>query len=392
MKPALLPAHTLPRIRPRTLPPHSTTYIDSTPPYSLWVRLTMLIFIVRVLYFVVCAGALYNFINQPTLDLPYSTAVTLFLFLLFITQFFTVIDVVIKQKRIEVISSIYFGLLVGALLNYLFLQALEPFRDQLSAIKITGDQASSALDVIFIIELLSPLILSYVSISFLLQTKDDFRFVIPYVEFSRELKGGRPLVLDSSALIDGRIADVSETQIIESQIIVPSFILKEVQDIADSSDKNRRLRGRRGLDVLDRLQKSTKTEVAVYQATSIERKDLSNDQRLVELASELGGRIVTNDFNLNKVANLQGVAAINLNDVANALKPRFVPGDILRTKIAKEGEAAGQGVGFLDDGTMVVCEQAAVLIGKEIEVVVTSVLQNSAGRMIFGRQTSPNDD
>ena len=389
MKPALLPAHTLPRIESANSPHHGHRF---APPHSLWVRLTMLIFIVRVLYFVVCAGALYNFINQPTLDLPYTTTVTLFLSLLFITQFFTVIDVVIKQKRIEVISSIYFGLLVGALLNYLFLQALEPFRDQLSAIKITGDQASSALDVIFIIELLSPLILSYVSISFLLQTKNDFRFVIPYVEFSRELKGGRPLVLDSSALIDGRIADVSETQIIESQLIVPSFILKEVQDIADSSDKNRRLRGRRGLDVLDRLQKSTKTEVAVYQATSIERKDLSNDQRLVELASELGGRIVTNDFNLNKVANLQGVAAINLNDVANALKPRFVPGDILRTKIAKEGEAAGQGVGFLDDGTMVVCEQAAVLIGKDIEVVVTSVLQNSAGRIIFGRQANPDDN
>ena len=337
----------------------------------------MLIFIVRVLYFMVCAGALYNFINQPTLDLPYTTAIVLFLFLLFVTQVFTVIDVVIKQKRIEIISSIYFGLLVGALLNYLMLQAIEPFREQLTSMKITGDEASSALDVMFIIKLLSPLILSYVSISFLLQTKDDFRFVIPYVEFSRELKGGRPLVLDSSALIDGRIADVSETQIIESQLIVPSFILKEVQDIADSSDKNRRIRGRRGLDVLDKLQKSANSEVTVYRSAGTERKDLSNDQRLVELAVELGGRIVTNDF--------------NLNDVANALKPRFVPGDLLRTKIAKEGESAGQGVGFLDDGTMVVCEQAAVLIGKEIDVIVTSVLQNSAGRMIFGRQSDSND-
>ncbi|MEE3365844.1 MAG: PIN domain-containing protein [Planctomycetota bacterium] len=351
----------------------------------------MLIFVVRVLYFFVCAGALYNFINQPTLDLPYSTAILLFVLLLFVTQIFTVIDVVIRKKRIEVISSIYFGLLVGALLNYLMLQALEPFRQQLISIKITGDEASSALDVMFIIQLLSPLILSYISISFLLQTKDDFRFVIPYVEFSRELKGGRPLVLDSSALIDGRIADVSETQIIESQLIVPSFILKEVQDIADSGDKNRRTRGRRGLDVLDKLQKSATTEVTVYRAAGIERKDLSNDQRLIELASELGGRIVTNDFNLNKVASLQGVAAINLNDVANALKPRFVPGDLLRTKIAKEGESPGQGVGFLDDGTMVVCEQAAVLIGKEIDVVVTSVLQNSAGRMIFGRQADSGD-
>ena len=221
----------------------------------------------------------------------------------------------------------------------------------------------------------------------MLQTKDDFRFVIPYVEFSRELKGGRPLVLDSSALIDGRIADVAETQIISSQLIVPSFILKEVQDIADSNDKNRRVRGRRGLDVLDKLQKSAHAEVTVYRGTNLERMELTNDQRLVELASELGGGIVTNDFNLNKVAALQGVAAINLNDVSNALKPRFVPGDMLKTKITKEGETPGQGVGFLDDGTMVVCEQAAELIGKEIDLTVTSVLQNSAGRMIFGRQS-----
>ncbi|GIT31755.1 MAG: hypothetical protein Ct9H300mP1_38010 [Planctomycetaceae bacterium] len=128
-------------------------------------------------------------------------------------------------------------------------------------------------------------------------------------------------------------ADVSETQIIESQLIVPSFILKgKVQDIADSGDKNRGTRGGPGPRVLDKLQKSATTEVTVYRAAGIERKDLTNDQRLIKLASELGGRIVTNDFNLNKVASLQGVAAINLNDVANALKPRFVPGDLLERK------------------------------------------------------------
>ena len=122
----------------------------------------------------------------------------------------------------------------------------------------------------------------------------------------------------------------------------------------------------------------------------IERKGVTNDQRLVEVAAELSGRIITNDFNLNKVASLQGVTAINHNDVANALKPRFVPGDLLRTKIAKEGESAGQGVGFLDDGTMVVCEQASSLLDTEISVVVTSVLQSSAGRMIFGRKADDN--
>ncbi len=346
----------------------------------------MLIFILRILYFVVCAGALATYIRQDTVSLPYYQAWLLWIGLLALTQVFTVIDVAIKQKRIEVISSVYFGLLIGALLNYFLIQALEPLRPNLESAYLTGGTTKPGIDVMRVIELLSPLILSYVSISFLLQTKDDFRFVIPYVEFSRELKGGRPLVLDSSALIDGRIADVADTQIVESKIIVPSFILKEVQDIADSNDKNRRIRGRRGLDVLDKLQKSTNAEVSVFRAAGIDRKDLTNDQKLVELASELGGRIVTNDFNLNKVATLQGLAAINLNDVANALKPRFVPGDSLKTRITKTGESAGQGVGFLDDGTMVVCENASDLIGSEIDVIVTSVLQNSAGRMIFGRQ------
>ena len=352
----------------------------------------MLIFVIRVLYFLVCAGALATYIRQDTFDLPYYAALLLWIGLLAVTQLFTLIDVLIKRKRIEVLSSIYFGLLVGALLSYLLIQALEPVRQQLKSLNITADATGSGLNAMFLIELLTPLILSYVSISFLLQTKDDFRFVIPYVEFSRELKGGRPLVLDSSALIDGRIADVAETQIISSQLIVPSFILKEVPDIADSNDKNRRVRGRRGLDVLDKLQKSAHAEVTVYRGTNLERMELTNDQRLVELASELGGGIVTNDFNLNKVAALQGVAAINLNDVSNALKPRFVPGDMLKTKITKEGETPGQGVGFLDDGTMVVCEQAAELIGKEIDLTVTSVLQNSAGRMIFGRQSDTDTD
>ncbi len=347
----------------------------------------MLIFILRLLYFIVCLGAISTYINLFPFDVPENFAWSWWIVLLALTQLVTLIDMLIKRKRIEIISSIYFGLLVGVLLSFLLLQALEPV---FKAIARPGSPASR-LDVRGIVGLLAPLTFIYMSISFLLQTKDDFRFVIPFVEFSRELKGGRPLILDSSALIDGRIADVAETQIIESQIVVPSFILKEVQDIADSNDKNRRTRGRRGLDVLTKLQNNTHTDVSVHRAPAIERKDLTNDQRLIEVASDLGGRIVTNDLNLNKVASLQSVESINLNDVANALKPRFLPGDTLKTRIIKEGESSGQGVGYLDDGTMVVCEQAVKLVGSEIEIAVTSVLQSSAGRMIFGRQTGTND-
>ncbi|MDQ3329821.1 MAG: hypothetical protein M3552_04090, partial [Planctomycetota bacterium] len=209
----------------------------------------MLLIIIRAVYAFVCAGAIATYvspgardygIDQPQIvrDYPFLS----FTVLLALTQSVTLIDLLLRRKRIEVISAVYFGLLVGALLSYLLLQALAP--------AIRGTDAQGA------VELLVTLILPYVSISLLLQTKDDFRFVIPYVEFARELKGGKPLILDSSALIDGRIADVIETRIIDAQIIVPQFILHEVQEIADSGDKSRRSRGRRGLEVLAKLQNS----------------------------------------------------------------------------------------------------------------------------------------
>ena len=191
--------------------------------------------------------------------------------------------------------------------------------------------------------------------------------------------------MDSSSLIDGRIADVVETQIIESQLIVPDFILSEIQDIADSSDKNRRIRGRRGLEVLAKLQQSTHVDVKVMETSRTDFKMMTVDQKVVALAKLVRGGVITNDFNLNKVASVQGIAVINLNDVSNALKPRYIPGERLNIKVIKEGEGPGQGVGYLDDGTMVVCENASTLTGKDISVIVTSVLQSSAGRMIFGK-------
>lgn len=341
----------------------------------------MLLIVIRILYAFVCAGAIAAYVTSDS-KLPEFVeahrALT-FVMLLVGTQSITVIDILIRKKRVEIISAIYFGLLIGVLLSYLMMLALVP------VLSYTGMQAWGD-----IVNLLCSMLLSYFSISWLLQTKDDFRFVIPYVEFSRELKGGRPLILDSSALIDGRIADVVETKIIDSKMIVPSFILKEVQDIADSSDKSRRTRGRRGLDVLTRLRSMAHTEVELLDVESddLDAKAKSVDQRLVLVAKDQGGIIVTSDFNLNKVAGVQGVDVINLNEVAAALRPRYLPGDLLRVKIMREGEGAGQGVGFLDDGTMVVCEFSSSLINHEIDATVTSMLQNSAGRMIFARPVS----
>ena len=338
----------------------------------------MQLIILRILYFLICAGATATFVSPGSeTDHPIifvnDHAVISFAIILAITQMVTAIDLFIPKKRIETISAVYFGVLIGVLLSYLMLQALEPVLNSLKADEYKGGVTMAVT-----------LILTYSTVSLLLQTKDDFRFVIPYVEFARELKGGTPLVLDSSALIDGRIADVIETNVIDSQMLVPDFILQEVQEIADSNDKNRRSRGRRGLDVLSKLQNNPAAEIKVYEARG-ENLSGSVDQRLVALAKELGGRVVTNDFNLNKVASVQGVDVVNLNDVANSLRPRYLPGEHLRIKIIKEGESQGQGVGYLDDGTMVVCEQAQHLIGSMVDAIVTSVLQSSAGRMIFAR-------
>lgn len=341
----------------------------------------MLLVVIRSIYAIVCIGSILAFVSsglsggEDPPGIIGQNRFWAFIILLIISQLATIVDIFIPRKRVEVISSVYFGLLIGFLLSYLFIQALTP--------AIQEWEYRPAVVV------LTALVVPYLCISLLLQTKDDFRFIIPYVEFSRELKAGKPLILDSSALIDGRIADVVDTNIFDTQLIVPQFILHEIQEIADSNDKMRRTRGRRGLEVLSKLQNDPKVEVRMYATEKDGVNNKTVDQRLVDVAQELGGRVVTNDFNLNKVASVQGIDVINLNDVANALKPRYIPGERLHIKIIKEGESAGQGVGYLDDGTMVVCENTSHLVGKEIDGVVTSVLQSSAGRMIFAKQESP---
>lgn len=334
----------------------------------------MFIIILRIAYAVTCAGALLSVLNSESLPPIFSKQPFIDYIALFVlTQAVTFIDILVPRKRLDLISAIYFGLLIGAGLAYLLSLALTPF--------VSKELMETARLLLF-------LIMPYVCISLLLQTKDDFRFVIPYVEFAKEVKGGRPLVLDTSALIDGRIADILDTNIFDTEILVPDFVLQELQDIADSGDKIRRARGRRGLDVLAKMQQNPKVDVRTFDSKGKDLEGQNVDQRIVALGKLLGGRVVTNDFNLNKVASVQGVDVINLNDVANALKPRYLPGEHMRIKVIREGESFGQGVGYLDDGTMVVCEAAGSLVGKEIDVVVSSVLQNSAGRMIFGRLAS----
>jgi uncharacterized protein YacL len=225
------------------------------------------------------------------------------------------------------------------------------------------------------------LALGYLGMTVSWRKRDEFRVFLPQLSRDEEKK---IKILDTSVIIDGRIADIAETGFLEGVIVIPKFILNELQKIADSTTPLRRKRGRRGLDILNRMQKSGSLEVV------IEEKDFPDirevDSKLVQLARTVNGIIVTNDYNLNKIAKLQGVSVFNINELANALKPVILPSEELKIRIVKEGKEPNQGIAYLDDGTMVVVENARGLIGEELTVEVTSVLQTSAGRMIFGQQ------
>jgi uncharacterized protein YacL len=281
------------------------------------------------------------------------------------------------KKTLSALAGVFFGLLVGMLISWAMSGVLEMLN--LLFFKMEPDTLQIAT-------WLMGACICYLTISLVIRTKDDVRFVIPYVEFSRQTKGLRPLVLDTSVIIDGRIADIAETKLFDAPLIVPRFVLNELQLIADSPDKIKRNRGRRGLDMLNKLQNSPIVEVKIDDTPppGIE-ENAGVDQKLIAFTKNCDGRLVTNDFNLNKVATLRGVDVININDLANALKTVTLPGETMRVKIIRPGEEPHQGVGYLDDGTMVVVEGANTKIGQAISFTVTSSLQTSAGRMIFGK-------
>jgi uncharacterized protein YacL len=211
--------------------------------------------------------------------------------------------------------------------------------------------------------------------------------------FGAEKQGRKSFkILDTSVIIDGRIADIADTGFLDGILVIPQFVLRELQLVADSSDSLKRNRGRRGLDVLQRVQKITTVNVQIVEDDFPAVREV--DLKLIELAKVYEGKIITNDFNLNKVAQLQGVQVLNINELANALKPIVLPGETMRVFILKEGKEFNQGVAYLDDGTMVVVDNARKLIGKNVDVAVTSVLQTTAGKMIFGKfdeRTRPSD-
>ena len=217
--------------------------------------------------------------------------------------------------------------------------------------------------------------------------KEDFSLIIPYVRFASQSKPENLLLLDTSVIIDGRIADLIEGNFVEGLLVVPRFVLNELQKIADSSDPVIRARGRRGLEMLTRIQQNKRNEVKIHDADFPEESEV--DGKLVRLARALGAKLFTNDYNLGKVAELQSVAYVNVNQLASALKPVILPGEIFTLRVVREGKDKGQGIGYLNDGTMVVVNNAQSMIGQQVDVKVLSLLQTGAGVIIFADIKAP---
>ncbi len=217
--------------------------------------------------------------------------------------------------------------------------------------------------------------------------KEDFSLIIPYVRFASQSKPENLLLLDTSVIIDGRIADLIEGNFVEGMLVVPRFVLNELQKIADSNDPVIRARGRRGLEMLTRIQQNKRNEVKIHDADFPEEAEV--DGKLVRLSRALGAKLFTNDYNLGKVAELQSVPYVNVNELANALKPVILPGEIFTLRVVREGKDKGQGIGYLNDGTMVVVNNAQSMIGQQVNVKVLSLLQTGAGIIIFADVKTP---
>ncbi len=287
-------------------------------------------------------------------------------------------DALTPHKKLSGMTGALFGLIAGLLATVAITWIIDLLL-QAHDIKFENDEAANRM--ILAMKAAFGITLCYLGVSVVYSTQDEFRLIIPYVEFSKQLRGTRPLVLDTSAIIDGRILDVGLTGFLLAPVIIPRFVIEELQTLSDSSDKLKRNRGRRGLDMVRKLQNSPHIDLSMV---DVQVPGLGVDQMLLEVAREYRAHLVTTDFNLNKVAAIDDVKVLNINDLANALRTAAVPGERLSIQIVKRGEGKNQGVGYLDDGTMVVVEHSSDLIGHRVECSVTSSIQTSAGRMIFG--------
>lgn len=279
------------------------------------------------------------------------------------------VDVFFKQYSVRNILSVILGLALGLLTHHLIMKVLINMEVQFYLIR----------QLAFV----SSILLPYLGMITVLRGQDEFTMMIPFIKLDAKGTDEDLVLLDTSVVIDGRIADMVKTNFLACRLVVPTFVLKELQLISDSSDSLKRARGRRGLDILNRMKANTNVDISINE---MDFPELNNvDAKLVKMAKVVNGRIFTNDYNLNKVAELHGVKVLNINDLANALKPVVMPGEQMQVKLLKEGKEPDQAVAYLDDGTMVVVDNGRRLLGQTLNVSITSVLQTQAGRMIFAK-------
>jgi uncharacterized protein YacL len=280
------------------------------------------------------------------------------------------VDEMLKGFSLRAFSATTFGLLLGT--------AVAALVDHSGLFENTEDK------VRWLIRLCLFLGFGYIGIVLAMRSnKEDFSLIIPYVRFSPQNRPDNLLLLDTSVIIDGRIADLIESRLVEGLIVVPRFVLLELQQIADSPDEIKRARGRRGFEMLNRLQHNSKLEVRIHDGDFPEEKGV--DAKLVRLARNLNAKLFTNDYNLAKIAGLQSVACVNLNEVAHCMKVEMIPGEIVQLKIVREGREKGQGLGYMPDGTMVVVKNGQALVGQSVEVQIQSTVQTGAGVLVFGQ-------
>lgn len=289
---------------------------------------------------------------------------------------FLAIDMFTPRKKISLISGVVFGLMAGLMTAWVFSTVIDLVVQTWDLQESTFGAFNTAIKVLMGVSL------SYLGITMVLQTQDEFRLVIPYVEFAKQMRGPLPMVLDSSALIDARIADIAASGLVQQTIVIPEFVLEELQLLADSRDRMKRNKGRRGLDIAYKLQRMNGVDV-VLDSSPTQKKGV--DLALIELCGRMPAMMVSLDVALVRIATIQKIPVLNINELANALKPVVIPGKLISVELIKPGEQHGQAVGYLEDGTMVVAEDGYPHIGEIKDLVITSSMQTAAGRLLFAR-------
>src|SRR5712691_4355431 len=329
----------------------------------------MALWVIRILFLILCTtgGYAVSQVREDFVWRPYSGPLGMVIGFGF-GWLMIAIDEMLKGFSLRAFSATSFGLLLGMIIALLI---------DRSGLFEKVDETTR-----WLIRLGLFLSFGYIGIVLAMRSnKEDFSLIIPYVRFAPQNKPDNLLLLDTSVIIDGRIADLIEANFIEGLIVLPRFVLKELQQIADSSDPIKRARGRRGLEMLNRIQKNPRNEVKLHDGDFPDEKEV--DAKLVRLARNLGAKLYTNDYNLGKIAELQSVNYVNLHDVAKSLRATLLPGEMLSLRIVREGKDKGQGVGYLPDGTMVVVNHAQTCVGQQVDAQVQSLLQTGAGIIVF---------